>query len=402
MYQPRFEATTLPPRASPAPGLRGIESFALRFTGTASEYFRLWIVNLLLTMATLGLYAPWARRRTIRYFYSRTEVAHSPLEFTGGLRNMVFGFLLLVSFSLGYSTLHEAGYHRTSALLAMAAFLVSPWLWASAMRFRLASTRWRGIHLHFWRIGSEVYLASWPLGALAVLVLGLGAVLPRVGPYGPMAVLALLLGSLVLAVYCLARLDYNRRRLLVRNAWIGNQPCIWKPGFAPFLKTWIGALGLLLAGLAAVAALAALAIWSRLGADEGRIAAVLLVSGLFIPLGLAVLAGLALTVVPTWAWLQATLFQLTWNGTGVSSIARLRTQLPVARYVRLCLVNALLTSLTLGLYRPFAQVAAYRMKLESVTLHVKGSLGQLAGRLAEAEGGLGDAAADAVGLDLVG
>lgn len=62
----------------------------------------------------------------------------------------------------------------------------------------------------------------------------------------------------------------------------------------------------------------------------------------------------------------------------------------------------LLMQLTLGLYLPFARVAAYRLKVESVTLHVKGSLCQLAGRLAEAGGGLGDAAADAVGLDLVG
>lgn len=75
-----------------------------------------------------------------------------------------------------------------------------------------------------------MYLASWPLGALPLLGLGLGAMLPRVSPYGPMAVITLLLGSLVLAVYCLARLDYNSRRLLVRNTWIGNQPCIWKPG----------------------------------------------------------------------------------------------------------------------------------------------------------------------------
>jgi hypothetical protein len=42
------------------------------------------------------------------------------------------------------------------------------------------------------------------------------------------------------------------------------------------------------------------------------------------------------------------------------------------------------------------------MKTESVTLHVKGGLDQLAGQLAREEQGLGDAIADAVGLDLVG
>jgi uncharacterized membrane protein YjgN (DUF898 family) len=61
-----------------------------------------------------------------------------------------------------------------------------------------------------------------------------------------------------------------------------------------------------------------------------------------------------------------------------------------------------LTLLTLGFYRPFAMVSEYRMKLESVTLHVKGGLDQLIGQLVRQQGGLGDAVADAVGLDLVG
>jgi uncharacterized membrane protein YjgN (DUF898 family) len=64
--------------------------------------------------------------------------------------------------------------------------------------------------------------------------------------------------------------------------------------------------------------------------------------------------------------------------------------------------NMFLTLLTLGIYRPSAMVSEYRMKTQSVTLHVKGGLDQLAGQLAREEQGLGDAMADAVGLDLVG
>ncbi len=67
------------------------------------------------------------------------------------------------------------------------------------------------------------------------------------------------------------------------------------------------------------------------------------------------------------------------------------------------LKNMLLTLLTLGLYRPFARVSEYRMKLESVTLHIKGGVDQMAGILVrQQQGGLGDALADAAGLDLIG
>ena len=50
-------------------------------------------------------------------------------------------------------------------------------------------------------------------------------------------------------------------------------------------------------------------------------------------------------------------------------------------FVRLRLKNMVLTLLTLGFYRPFARVSEYRMKLESVTLHIKGGADQVAGAL---------------------
>lgn len=57
----------------------GITAYRLRFSGTGGEYFRVWIVNVLLSIVTLGLYTPWARRRTARWFYDHTLIADSPL-----------------------------------------------------------------------------------------------------------------------------------------------------------------------------------------------------------------------------------------------------------------------------------------------------------------------------------
>lgn len=40
-----------------------------RFTGNGREYFRIWIVNTLLTILTLGIYSAWAKVRKKRYIY---------------------------------------------------------------------------------------------------------------------------------------------------------------------------------------------------------------------------------------------------------------------------------------------------------------------------------------------
>ena len=41
-----------------------------RFDGRAGEYFRIWIVNVMLTQ---GIYSAWAKVRTNKYFYRNTD-----------------------------------------------------------------------------------------------------------------------------------------------------------------------------------------------------------------------------------------------------------------------------------------------------------------------------------------
>jgi uncharacterized membrane protein YjgN (DUF898 family) len=131
---------------------------------------------------------------------------------------------------------------------------------------------------------------------------------------------------------------------------------------------------------------------------EGGIFAVLL--GIAVGIGSIFLVILA--SAPARAYREARMFQLVWNNIGVSTVARFKCDLKVRGFVWLRVRNVLLTLLTIGFFRPFALVSEYRMKTESVTLHVKGGLDQLAGQLAREEQGVGDAIADAVGLDLVG
>ena len=153
-----------PPAAPPSEArpARDIEAWPLAFTGDGGVYFGVWIVNILLTIVTLGLFTPWARRRTIRYFYGHTLVAGSPLEFTAGIRSMVFGFLLFAAFYIALNVASETGQALLYGVIVAGGVLLAPFLWGSAMRFRLGHTRWRGLRLRFTAGWGEVYRASWP------------------------------------------------------------------------------------------------------------------------------------------------------------------------------------------------------------------------------------------------
>ena len=95
---------------------QNIDAHPLEFTGSGGEYFRVWIVNVLLGILTLGFYTPWARRRTAQYFYDHSMVAGSPLEFTAQQRKMVMGFVMLVLLTVAYNIAAESG-QDTAAML---------------------------------------------------------------------------------------------------------------------------------------------------------------------------------------------------------------------------------------------------------------------------------------------
>ena len=400
-----------------------IRAHRLRFTGSGSEYFRVWIVNVLLSIVTLGFYTPFARKRTAQYFYSHSMIAGSALEFTAQQRRMVFGFVLVFALSAAYQLAVRTGQDTAVSLFLLGGAALAPFIWASAMRFRLSNTRWRGLRLVFTANWKEIYKASWPVFALALVWIGVffgidtlaGDYLGDMEGGGRMrskmdtgtiwTVAGIILLGMFLSVLCIIRMEYNYRSLLVLRTRIGNEISRWKPVYMDFVKIWAGTVLVFILSivvisvlLGAVAGGAAMLGHGMKNSKIGALVFILIIFGALMFFFLLLLAS-----GPARAYREARMFHLIWNNTGISQIARFNSTLSTRKFVLLRLKNMLLTTLTIGFYRPFARVAEYKMKFESVTLYVKGSVEQLAGRLEQGQKeGFGDALADAAGLDLIG
>ncbi len=392
---------------SSAPARGGITAYPLEFTGSGGEYFRVWIVNLLLSIVTLGFYTPLARRRTAQYFYGHTMVADSPLEFTAQTKRMLVGFILFVALYAAFKFAAETGQDTTVAVMLVGGALLAPYFWASAMRFRFNATRWRGVRLQFKAGWGEVYRASWPVFAFAgIWVLGLSLIelyVPKTRGSGSFApALAIGVACAIASILCAIRLEYNYKSLMVARGRIGGQPGRWKPQFGDFVRIWLATLLVFLLGVAIVTGVLAAALGGSFALLKGMKGGGAMAIVLGIAIGVAAIFLLFLASAPARAYREARMFQLVWNNIGVSTVARFKCKLKPWGYVGLRVKNVVLSLLTLGFYRPFAKVSEYRMKTDSVTLHVKGGLDQLAGQLAREEQAVGDAIADAVGLELVG
>lgn len=152
------ETALLSTHASPVAQTQTLD---IRFTGTGSEYFRIWIVNLLLILVTLSLYLPFARARRIAYFQNNTLVGGDPLGFHAKPWKMFRGYLIILLLGVGYwGVSHLAPSFAWIALLVFA--LLWPLLWRASLQFRLRNTSWRGVRLNFVGDVQSAYMSMLP------------------------------------------------------------------------------------------------------------------------------------------------------------------------------------------------------------------------------------------------
>jgi uncharacterized membrane protein YjgN (DUF898 family) len=369
----------------------------VRFTGSGSEYFRIWIVNLLLMLLTLGIYYPWAKVRRLRYFHGNTLVDGAPLDFHGKPIKMLKGYLLV---GLLFALYSVAG--NFSAVAGLIAFVIVMALWPallkSSMQFRLANTSWRGMRFRFQGSLPDVYRAVLPMfvPSLAILAALTGVDNPEKPPAWYVSVVGVVF---LVTAAVVPWLLWNLKQYQHNNYALASLTTKFKASlgsfYMVFLKTFgVMLLAVLLASLLAGALAAGLvAMGAAGGLRGGRIA------GLMGAL-LGAVAGVFAMLIVVRPYLTSRLQNLVWTRTGNASL-RFLSDLRFRGLLGLTLKNWLLVILTLGLYWPFAAVALARMRLEAVTVKTRVSPDTLVNQMKGAEGdAAGDAAGDLFGLDI--
>ena len=116
--------------------------------GSGREYFGIWIVNLLLSILTLGVYSAWAKVRTNRYFYGHLQVGGHGLRYLANPVQILIGRVIGVALFGGVIAIVNA---NPLAILPLGLLLVfiSPYLACLSLRFNLRMTAWRNVRFAF-------------------------------------------------------------------------------------------------------------------------------------------------------------------------------------------------------------------------------------------------------------
>lgn len=132
------------------------------FGGTAGEYFRIWSVNTLLTVITIGIYSPWAKVRNKRYFYGSTTIAGANFEYHANplailiARVVLLSLLVAGGYWVGGDDFRDAGY---SLILAV----VLPWALVRGLAFNARNSSWAGVRFSFKCDFIPIYLIYSPM-----------------------------------------------------------------------------------------------------------------------------------------------------------------------------------------------------------------------------------------------
>ena len=364
----------------------------IEFTGSGSEYFRIWIVNLLLILVTLGLYFPWAKARRLRYFYGNTLVAGEPLGFHGNPRTMFKGYALIGLLFILYSA---AGQFSVEAGLVALVIVVAiaPALLQASMQFRLTNTSWRGLRFSFRGSLADAYRAALPaLLPAAAFAVVLAAALGVAAPSGWQVFLPLVPTLAAFAV--LPWLFWKLKQYQHNHYALATLQTTFTASVGSFYRLLFKVIGVALLVFTLPVALLFAGVFSIRGSlgnqGPGATAALSL-------LPLVAMFGVFAVVKP---YVSSRLQNLVWTRTSNTSLHFL-SDLRFYPLLWLTLKNWLLIILTLGLYWPFAAVAQTRLRLEAVAVRTRESPDLLVSQM-RAVGGdaAGEAAGDLFGLDI--
>jgi uncharacterized membrane protein YjgN (DUF898 family) len=339
----------------------------LEFSGSSGEYFRIWMVNVMLSIVTLGIYAAWAKVRTRQYFYANTKLAGHAFEYHGNPISILKGNLVIGVLAILYVS-SQTVMPLLTPVLALLGFVALPFLIHQSLRFMASNSSYRNIRFGFHGTVGDSYTNHMLRPILTNLTLGFMAP-------------AMLKGQ---------------REYLFDNVAYGNSRARFNGDYSIFSSIFWKSVGLSVVMLIVIGICFAVMIP---GLASGGLDRANPLAAMFMILPIYALTFFGGTLIQT--YMQVNLVNHCWNNTAVDG-RRLRFvgSLDTMAMIKLRITNMLAIGLTLGLASPWAKVRYVQYVISGLSVFGEDDLEHFAA--AERELGqspLGDAATDFMNVD---
>ena len=320
------------------------------FSGNTSEYFGIWIVNILLTIVTIGIYAPWAKVRRLRYFYGNTEFFNKRFDFTGIPSKILIGRLIALGLYFAISLV--ANYSVTATFVGLGVlYLLVPWLIRATLRFNARNSKFGN---------SRFYFSGTTKGSYTVFFL-----------------------SLILTIFtlglCYPISFWLYKRYAFDHLYVGQLKFNFKADWSAFMAAFYYPFLIMIAMFCCIG----LIMW--------------LISAEF---GL-VLFGVAYFLIIFFAnpLILARMFIATWNNITLGN-SEFSTDCNQWHFAWIVGSNWIVRILTLGLMTPWAAIRLYRYQVESLQLDLRHDPDDLLNRIQQDHSALAEEISDIFDIDI--
>ena len=327
--------------------------YAVEFSASTSEYFRIWIVNLALTIVTLGIYSAWAKVRKRRYFYGHTRIDGESFEYRANPLAILKGRLIAVAI---IAVFYGVGYFAPlyKLLLWIPLAILGPWLLVRSLAFNAYNTAYRNVRFRF------------------------------EGTYRACLKIVLVYGWLVFTGLLYPYLKHRLIRFVAENHRYGTTRFEIADFKKQFISAYASAFGL---GILLMGALFTALMWAgALGAKSPVLSAGILVS---------FYAGLFLL----FAYIRARTTNAIWNAVRIGPL-NLESSLRARDLIWLYFSNFVVVALTIGLATPWAVVRAMRYRASKTTAIASGPLDGFAEGQAQQVSVAGEEVAELFDIDI--
>ena len=390
---------------------------ALEFTGRGGEYFRIWIVNILLSIVTLSIYHPWAKVRDRRYFLGNTTLEGRGFDYHATGRQLLPGHLIVMVLVLSFVAL-QAVFPVAGLVLAAVLALATPWIIWRSLSFNARMTSFSTVRFGFEGTAGGAYVSYllWPLLLVAAVAIGpaVGFLLARFGE--AQTTTTALIGLVAsLAGYALVFLAYVKVKKRQTRYTVGGHRYgqgrftndVRGRGFAKILLKTIGLGLLMLVGLVALVALFAFAtgvsdrVLGLAGKlDDPEAIGSMLNDGAVQGLLVAIYVGALLLGLLAFAYSHTRQRAYVFGRTRLDDTVALASTLGARRFAWVLLSNLLLVAVTLGLATPWAKTRLARTLVEHTEVDTGAGFDAYVSQKRSEQSSLGDQIGDAFDVDV--
>lgn len=352
----------------------GATKHTMQFTGNGKEYFKIWIVNLVLSILTLGIYSAWATVRTKKYFYGNTFLDGSSFDYHAKPKQILIGRIIAIAIFIVFTLLSNVNPFISVALF-LGLFILIPVIIQRSIRFNHSVSSFRNVRFAFDGKPGEAYgpYFWWPIGSAFT-------------------------GNILYPFVHHASNNY-----IVKNSRYGNLNFRAQLDSGFYFVSYLKMVGIIIglfigfallgAGLAALTGYLSETIEPMFQALPDEVIGVLVAT----PLALMYMS----VILFSKSFVEAVIRKHYFSKTYLAGIANLDSTMKVKSLFWIFLKNAVLLVLTLGLYYPWAKVNLSKYRVENTQVHLSDDVGEVISEQQEASA-FGDELGDAFDVDIMG